>query len=139
MRQLAVVGDISHPEIYAALRRIGIPLIYQALHYLNNFGYLFGSPGINISPTDIQSIHVGKIAAGKFFRQLSGRYTKFISTVYNLIVNIGDILHILHLVVTELEIAPDDIKDDIAHGMTEVCLVIGSNTADIHFYLVALR
>ena len=54
----------------------------------------------------------------------------------NLVIDIGEILHVLHSVATKLKIPPDDIEEDIAHGVPDVALAIRGDPADIHLYCV---
>ena len=63
---------------------------------------------------------------------------QLVGAVDNLIVDIGDVLHVLHLIAAKLEVAPDDIEDDVAHGVADVGVVVGGNAADVHLDLVAL-
>ena len=138
MSQFPVIGNTPHPEIDTALRRIGMPLVDKTLYHLNDFGYLLGSPGIDISPGNIEGIHILKMAIGELARQLAGGNTKLIGSVDNLIVDVSNILDILHLIATKLEVTLDDIKNDITHGMADMRLVIGSNPTDIHLNLIAI-
>ena len=57
--------------------------------------------------------------------------------IYNLIVDIGNVLYIFYLIALELEVTPDDVKDDIAHGVTDMGVIVGCDPADIHLDLIA--
>ncbi|MBA7605646.1 hypothetical protein ES703_12780 [subsurface metagenome] len=136
MGELAVVGVFSHPEIDAAAGGIGKTLVNQALYYFNDFWYLLGSLGVDVSSLDVEGVHILEVAIGVFLGKLGGGNTALVGAVYNLVVDVGDVLHILDLIAPEAQVTPDDVKDDVAHAVADMSIVVGGNTADVYLDLV---
>ncbi|MBA7561529.1 hypothetical protein ES708_03167 [subsurface metagenome] len=138
MGELAVVGVFAYPEIDAAAGGIGKALVNQAGYYLNDFWHLLGGAGIDVSLRldDIQGFHIFLKTVGVLLGKLGGGNAALVGAVDNLVVDIGDVLHVLDPVIAEPEVAPDDIKDDIAHGVADVGVVVGGDAADVYLNLV---
>jgi hypothetical protein len=55
-------------------------------------------------------------------------------TIYDLVINVSEVLHILDFMASESQITPDYIEDYVSHGMPDMTFVISSNATDIHGY-----
>ncbi len=137
VRKLAVIGHLPHPEIDATLGRISIAFLHEPLHKFNNLRYCISRPRRFVRRHDIQSFHVFLKTGSVLLRQLPRRNAQSVRPVDNLVINIGDILDRLDLIALVLQIAADDIKDDVAHGVANMALVVGGDPADIHPHFAA--
>ena len=68
----------------------------------------------------------------KTVHQVIEVFTILIGPIDNLVINIGNITHIVHIVSTRTEITNHHIKEDHDPSMTNMTEVINSHPADIH-------
>ncbi len=139
VRQLAVVVQLRNAEIDAALRRIGVALVHQPLHHLDYLGYLLRGARIHIHAADVQGVHVLHERVHVLFGQFPDADAQHGGLVDYLVVDIGEVLHALHFIAAELQIAADGIEVDVAHGVADVRLGLRRDAADVHLDLFALR
>jgi len=90
---------------------------------------MLGGPGIIADTGDAESPHIFEIALLELAGQDSGRDILLRSSLYDLVVHIGDILKIEDAISPVLEIAGHHIEDDVGSGMTDMRIIINSGTA----------
>ncbi len=139
MAELPVAVGAPDSEVNISIQFIGMAFLNQSLHHPDDIRYLVGGSGINTSPLYIQGIHILEVLVDEPLSQLLSRDAERVCPGDDLIVNIGEVLHMSDLVAAEFEIAAHDIEDDVAHGMADMARVVGRYPADVHLDLDAIR
>ena len=93
--------------------------------------------GVTSGRHHIQGVHVGEIAGGIFLRQFGGRNAALVGPVDDLVLDIRHVLDVFELIAAKFDIAADDVKKDIAHGMAEMAVIVRRYAANIHLDRVA--
>ena len=134
----AKIRVFPNTEIDIATALIRITFGDQRLDDLNHAGYLVGGAGVDGGTLDVQDVHVAEILLGFAIAQFVPRHAKLTRLAQDIVVNIGNVLHIAHRVATELQVTPECIKGDVGEGMAQVCCVVRRDAADIHsnFFIV---
>ena len=107
-------------------------MIDQGLNHVEHFGdvvggfWLFGGRG------DVQFPHVFVKRYGIFVGDLLPVHAFFISTVDDLVVDIGEVADEANFVAEVLEITVKGVEDNRGASVTDMAIVVNGNTADVH-------
>ncbi|OPZ82106.1 MAG: hypothetical protein BWY77_00332 [bacterium ADurb.Bin431] len=137
--ELAVLREFADVEIDRAIDLIGHPLLEQFLHQLDLFGHMAAGARRYIRPQHIEGIHGGEIGARIALDQLHrlqlfafGAAQDAVLAAVEQVADVGDVLHIAHLVADEPEIADDHVERDVALDVADMGIVIDRRAANVH-------
>ena len=138
--QFAIAGKLIDPIVdIAILRCIGIILGDQGLHHRDDICHMCSCSRLlgrrdNTQPRLIL-MHRGNKALG----QRVTAFAIFTGSLDDLVIDIGDIAHILNLVTTCTQVTSYHIECHQHSRMSQVTVVIDRHTADIHTNLARLN
>ena len=118
--KLAVVRNLTDTEKNVAADRVGEAFINESFGCFDDFRDSLGGEGGEVGLKDIKRGHVLEIALGIFGGQLFDGDTEAVGMVNDVVLDIGDVFHVLDLIAAEFQVTADDIEDNIAHGMADV-------------------
>jgi len=137
--ELAIFGKFADIEIDRAVDLIGHPLFEQLLHQFDLFGDVAAGARRDVGAQHIEGVHGGEIGAGIALDQLHrlqllalGPAQDAVLTAVEEMADVGDVLHIAHLVAEEAQVAHDHIEGEIALDVADVGVVVDRRAADVH-------
>ena len=129
--KLAVVFECRNVIVNIAAKDIGMPLLDQCLHHIDDVLHVIGHSRIHIGTTDMELIHDFKVrinvTIGDRFPVAAFR----IGFIDDLIIDIREILYKGHFITDEFQIATDDIPSNSRTGIADMRMVVGSDSADV--------
>ncbi|CAM5223283.1 hypothetical protein CDEF62S_04092 [Castellaniella defragrans] len=132
-RQLAVAGKLAHGEIHVAVGAlIGQPLGRQGGDDLQHARHMLRGAGFGIGRLHPQGALVGMHGGDEEFGQRANRHAALHRAADDLVVDVGDVAHILHLIARSPQPALHDIEAHQHARMAQVAEVIDRHAADIH-------
>ena len=135
-RQFTVFRKTLDDVIDVATGRVGLAIMDEFFNECNHFPDMFRSLRFYIRAINSQLIHVGiefiDKPVGEFFR--GG--VLLIGPGYDLVIDIREITYICHFEITVFQITDDHVKGECRTGMADVAIIVGSNAADVEFYMV---
>ncbi len=137
-RQLAVADEFADPVVDVAVaRRVGEILVDQGLDHRVHPGDVAGGAGFLIRPQHGEArlvlMHRGDHALGQ---RLEG-FTVLLRAADDLVVDVGDVAHVVQLVAGMAQPAGDHVERHHHPRVADVAEVVDGHPADVHAHLVA--
>ena len=112
---------------------ICVTLVHKRLDYIDDYLHVLRYLRVDIGAADIQALCVNKILPDSVLGDLRSRLFKLVSPFDDLIVNVGEILHVQHLIPAELQIPPQRIEHAQSAGVTDVYQIVYRRSAAVYF------
>ena len=137
--QLAVGGQGAHFEINVAPGLIGVALVDDALDEGDDVRHMLRDFGMHVGLQHVQGLGVLEIGGDIFFGQRKGVDAFLIGPVDDLVVHVGEVLHVGHVIAPPQEIAAHRVEDHQGTGVAQMDEVVhrGAAAVDAHFALFA--
>ena len=138
MRKLAVIGLRGDAVVdvgpLAVLRRgrVGVALFDEALDDLDHLRHLARGARVDVGGQHVEVAHVVHVHADEALDELVGGDLEAIGALDDTVVDVREVLDVLHPVVAPGEVTLQHIEDDVAHGVADVRLVVGRDAANVH-------
>ena len=116
----------------ACLRNVGIAALDQRLDHVDDVVHRLGDARKYISTMHIQRIHRRKVGGDIAVRDLLPRHALAVRRIDDLIVHVGEVLDVAHAIALVCEIAPNDIPRHKGSCISDVRVIIGSDTAAVN-------
>ena len=136
--KLAVLREFLHAEVHIPLQLVGIALVDELLHHVDDIRNMLRNLWIQVSPLYIQLVHGLKIAGNVTLADNGCLYSLGIGSLDDLIVHIGKVLNMLYLIAPIAEIPLDYIPGNKRTGIADMWVIVWGNAANIHAYLTWL-
>ena len=107
-------------------------LVDEVLCDSNHIVHVLRTTRVIVCPQDVERIHVFVVRLDVLVDQCFPIAFQFIGSMNDLVVDIGEILYIMHVVSARLEPSVNQIKREIASCMAEVATVVHRHATDIH-------
>ena len=134
--KLAVPRELAHGKIHVTIAAlVGQTFAFECADKIEHFLHVFGGTGLFGRTQHAQRIavfvHGGDVAIG----QLLDRFTALIGAIDNLVVDIGNVAHILDLIALRHQPAVHHIEHHHDAGMAQVTEVVDRHAAHVHAHL----
>ena len=136
IRQFPIILILLHLKINIPIFLISKPIINQFLNNLNNFLHILSNLRSFHTFKNIQPVNIFKKTLYIFFWNFTCRNSFFNWFVYNLIIHIRKILHIINFHPFIFKISCQRIKNHNWTCISQMYVIIDSRSANIHFYLI---
>ena len=136
--QVPIRCKVLHAEINVTVHLIGMSFFDQLTHHFDYFRHMFRDARIQIHPPNIQAVHYVEVGPDVPVCQLMPGDPFLRGSVDNLVIDIREILDMLDRQSLPLKVSVNDIPYDEGAGITDVRMIVGSDTADIDFDLARL-
>ena len=133
--EFPVIDKLFGAVVHISVHRVGIPLVNQGLHQVNDLLDVLRGLGVNGGVPHPQAMGVFEVLVDVLFRNGLGGGPLLIGPLDDLVVYIGEILHKGHLVAPVLQVAPQHVKEDHGAGVAHVNIVVDRGAAAIHLNL----
>ena len=136
MAQLAVVRIGFGAEVHIAVRgKVGVAGIEQLLHNADNCVHGFGRAGMHGRLADAEALRVRVVFLDIAVGNHVIGHAFLVGLVNHLVVDIGEILHELHLIAAVFKVAAQQVEHDERARVADVEIVVHGRAAGIHFDL----
>ena len=135
MGKAAVMAELFRPVVDISIGFIGIALVHQGLHHVNDGIHVLRGLGVDSSVVDAQRMGVLEILLDILLRHLLRGDALLIGPADNLIIHIGEVLGEGHAVPPVFQIAAQHVKNDDGPRVAHVNKVIHRGAAAVHFHL----
>ena len=122
-------------EVDTVVRLVGVTFVDKVLRDTNHVVNVFRASRIDISPQDVQGVHVLVIGLNVLLNQGLPVSIEFVGSVNDFVVNIGEILHIMNIVTACLKPTMNQIERQVAPSMTKMTAVVYGDTTYVHGHL----
>ena len=129
--QFPKLGPLIDLVVDIAATDIGNANIEQSLYLFNNRGDYIGRPWEKIRRAHIEGLQIANKVRRPAVTQRAPIFAHFLRFAQDIIINIGDILHIAHSMPPIFQIAHENIVDDISKRMTKMGRIVGCNPTDV--------
>ena len=120
-------------------RLVGHTLGDQALNQSDDLRYVLGRLRLMGRLTQTQGRHIFIKGLDELFRKRLAGNAAFISTGNNLIVNVRVVTNVSHIIIAVLQVAVNDIENDIGPGVTDMTVIVDRHPTDIHPHLIRYK
>ena len=139
MGELAVALEFQGAIVHIAIfHRIGVALVDEGLHHVDDLLHIFRGLGVDGGGTDAQTLCIGEVLLDVLFRHFLGGDALLVGTLDNLVVYVGEVLHERHLVAAVLQIAAQHVEHDDRARVADVDVVIHRRAAGVHTHFARL-
>ena len=114
-------------------------LVNQVLGDTNHVVHVFRAAWIIIRSEDVQRIHVFVIGLDVLVHQRFPVATGFVRTLYDFVIDVGEILDIMNIVPAGFKPTMNQIKGEIASCMTKMASVVNGHAAHVHRHLARFK
>ena len=131
MHQVAVAGDLPDPQVHPRGRGIGLAPGHQALHEVDHLVHPLGGPGALVGGQHAERLHgldVDRVPPGG---QLGLGEALPVGPLDDLVVDVGDVGHVMHVEPPPLEVAAEDVVGESPAGVAQVGLVVHGGPAGV--------
>ena len=87
---------------------------------------------------DVEGVHSAEIVGDELLDQFVLRYAALLGPLNDLVVNIGEVLHVAHVVALVLKVAAQGVEHDVAESVSNVGCRVRRYAADVHFDFVGV-
>ena len=138
--ELAVAGERLRIVVnVAVVAGIGQALVDQLLNQRDDIRDMLGRARIDRRALDAQRIRVGVIFLDEAIAQLLDGDALFVGAADHLIVDIGEVLNVLHFIAFVLQIAAQRVKHDKRARVADVEIVVDRRAAAVNAHLARLN
>ena len=136
MAQLAIPPRSGDSKIHVPAGGVCVPVCDKRADDLDDVRNFLGDPGVDPGPLDVEGLHARHELLDVPFRQLPRIYAFLLRPLDDLVVHVGEILHVVYLVPKVLKVAPQNVEDHVAHGVSQMAWSIGCDAAHVYLYLI---
>ena len=104
----------------------------QVLRNANHVLDVFRTARIVVGTEDVQSVHVLVVGFDVLLHEGFPIAVKFVRPLDDLIVDVREILNVVHVVAAGLKPPVNEVKRQVAACMTEMTAVVNGHTAHVH-------
>ncbi|OQB90409.1 MAG: hypothetical protein BWX83_00853 [Candidatus Cloacimonetes bacterium ADurb.Bin117] len=133
--ELAIFRQRGGVEIDVAVHLVGVAAFFQSGDGGDDLRKHFRGTGLMGRSADAEGRAVFQKGFGILVRDLLVGHPLFKRLGDDLVFDVGDVLHVIHFVAAEFEVAAEDVKSEKGAGVADVEVVIDSWSAGIHFHL----
>ncbi len=135
-RELAVAGELAHRVIHvAALGPVGQALAFERTDEREHLRHVFGRARLDIRRLNAELGDVSVHRCDHLVGQRADRDTAIQCTADDLVVDVGDVAHILDFVAAGAQPALHHVKRHHHAGMADVAQVVDGHAADVHAHM----
>ena len=139
-RQLAVAHELGNAVVHVTIAgSVGVALVDQGLDHRVHAGDMVGGTRLHVRLLNVQPGFVFMHRGDHALRQRFKRFTVFIRTIDDLVVDIGDVAHIRQIVTAKTQPARHQVEGNHAATVTQVAVVVHGHAAHVHTHLVAIQ
>ena len=129
--KLTIVFKFFYTVENVAINNIAVAIVNQALYGSDDIIDMLGYTRINVCTAYIELIHYFKVGINVAVADIIPLYAFFIGSVDNLVINIGKVLYMGYVIAFMLQEAADNVPGYERTRITNMRMVIRSNTANI--------
>ncbi len=130
--EFQVVREALDRVIDIAAAGVGAAASDQTLHQGDDLADMLGRLRLDRRFQQAEGRHIFVKGADKLFGEEGAVDAAFVGAIDDFVVDVGVVADIGDVISGKLQIAVDDVKDDVGAGMTDMAVVINSNAADVH-------
>ena len=119
-------------EIDPVIGLVSVAFLNQIRCNANHVVDVLGAPRVLVSPENVQRIHVFVVRLNVLVDQRFPIPVKFIGAMNDFVIDIGEILYVLHVVAAGFQPTMYQIEGQITARMAQVTSVVDGYTADVH-------
>ena len=138
MAELAVVRTAVDAEVDVAAGRVGVILFDQSGDGLDDAWDFLGGPGVGVGRWMFRVSMAAKKSSMYRWTRTSSEIPSSWARWDYFVVNVCEVLDVLHLVADVLQVAAQDVEHHVAKGVADVGGRIRSNAADVHLDGIAV-
>ncbi len=132
-REPAVRLELRHRVIHIAIvGRVGVSLVDECLHHGNDLRHVLRRTRLAVGTRDSERLAIFLVGPDEALGQRRHRLAVFLRAVDDLVVDVGDVAHEVHVVTGSDQVATHEIEHDQHACVTEMAIVINGDAADVH-------
>ena len=133
--ELAVGGQGAHFKVNVAAGLVGVAPVDDALDEGDDVGHMLRHLGMHVGADDVQGLGILEIGGDVFFGQGQGVDAFLIGAVDDLVVHVGEVLHVGHVPAPPQEVAAHGVEDHQRTGVAQVDVVVDRGPAAVNAHL----
>ena len=122
-------------EIDAVVGNVGMALVDEVLRDANHVIDVFRASRVNIGPKDVQSVHVLIVSIDVLLHESLPVPIKLVGTMDDFVINVGEVLDIVDIVAAGFKPPMNQVKSEVATGVSEVTAIVHGHAAHVHGHL----
>jgi hypothetical protein len=135
----AVPGERAHAEVHIPGGRVGASLVHQAPHHVLDGAHAFRGARGDAGRQNVQVPHQSAVCLHVPFGKLLRRDPQLAGPLDDLVVDVGEVRHVIDRVASVLQVPSDHVKNHGGHGMPYVRVRVHCGSAHIHADLAFLK
>ena len=104
----------------------------QSLRHLDDLRDVVGDVGEDVGPAHAQPVHVAEVRLGVAPRRDGRLDALALPRRDDLVVDVGEVLHVLHRIATIFQIAPHHVIHHEEPPVSQMRIILGRQAADVH-------
>src|SRR6266542_961517 len=129
--QLAILGECGDREPDVAVVDVGVLGFDQVANEFDDLLHVAGDGRVLVGSLHIEPIHHGEIRIRVFLGSLSGGATLTRSALDDLVVDVGEVLNVLHFETAVVQVATHHIERDEGARVADVGVEFGGHAAGV--------
>ncbi len=135
----AVMGVGPYGEVDVAIHHVGMLFIHQGLDQFDHGRDLFGGLGADGGISYTRSMHVGDERLGVLGGHFGGAASFLGSSIDDLVIHIGHVLHEGHLEAAPFQVAPDHVEGYEGARIADMDAIVYRWAAYIHAHFPLMQ
>ena len=137
--QLAVLLVAADAEIDVAAGLVGVPRRDEAGGHLDDLGEFLRGAGVGVGLADVEGGHILEVLGDAPLGERLDGHALLRGALDEFVVYVREVLNAPDAEAAELQVAMEDVEDDVTHRVADVRGGVGRDAADVDANLVAGR
>ena len=137
--QLAVAHVLLGVKVHVAVHLVGVALVLQGFHQMDDFADVLRGPGMHRGGTDAQGLGVLIVFLNEPVAQLLHGDAFLVGALDHLVVDVGEVLHEGDFIAPVLKVPPQHVKGDEGPGVADVEIIVHRGAAGVNAHLAGMQ